>query len=185
MSGVTTSAAVEVHGDVGGKVVVPGGLVVAVSGHRHLVPGSEGWVEAELERLMSKLTPSVAISGMALGVDAIWARIALAHGVALHAYVPFPEQSLPWRSADKAAYDELLSRAARVVTIAPTWRKSAYAERNLAMVDACELLVAVYDGRGRGGTAHCLATARAPSRDVVLVEPLARRTTLRRWSRAA
>ena len=50
MSGVTTSAAVEVHGDVGGKVVVPGGLVVAVSGHRHLLPGSEGWVEAELER---------------------------------------------------------------------------------------------------------------------------------------
>ena len=183
MGAVTTSAAVEVHGDVGGKVVVPGGLVVAVSGHRHLVPGSEGWVEAE--RLMSKLTPSVAISGMALGVDTTWARIALAHGVALHAYVPFPEQSLPWRSADKAAYDELLSRAARVVTIAPTWRKSAYAERNLAMVDACDLLVAVYDGRGRGGTAHCLATARARSRDVVLVEPLARRTTLRRWSRAA
>lgn len=154
--------------------------VAAVTGHRQLSPDQQLFVESELERVMDKLAPQVAISGMALGVDTWWAEIALERGVALHAYVPFPTQASRWPAAAQDRYRGLLELAAEVVTIAPTYRRRVFQERNEAMVDACDVLVGVWDGRHTGGTWNCLEYARRVGRELVLVDPASRRTVRRR-----
>jgi len=153
--------------------------IAAVTGHRQLSPDQQLFVESELDRVMEKLAAGVAISGMALGVDTLWAEIALERGVALHAYVPFPAEADRWPAAAQERYLRLLELAAEVVTVAPSYRPSAFQERNEAMVEACDVLAGVWDGRRTGGTWNCLEDARRVGRELVLVDPASRRTVRR------
>ncbi|MHB1784106.1 MAG: SLOG family protein [Acidimicrobiales bacterium] len=153
--------------------------IVAVTGHRQLPPDQQLFVESELDRVMEKLAAEVAISGMAPGIDTWWAEIALERGVALHVYVPFPAQADQWPAAAQERYLRLLELATEVVTVAPSYRPSAFQERNQAMVDACDVLVGVWDGRQTGGTWNCIEYARRVGRELVLVDPASRRTVRR------
>jgi uncharacterized phage-like protein YoqJ len=154
--------------------------IAAVTGHRQLSPDQQLFVESELDRVMEKFAAEVAISGMALGVDTWWAEIALERGVALHAYLPFPAQADRWPTEAQERYLRLLELATEVVTVAPTYRPSAFQERNQAMVEACDVLVGVWDGRRTGGTWNCLEYARQVGRELVLVNPASRRTVQKR-----
>lgn len=154
--------------------------IASVTGHRQLPADQQLFVESELDRVMEKLGAEVAISGMALGVDTWWAEIALERRVALHAYVPFPAQADRWPAAAQERYVRLLELAAEVITVAPSYRPSAFQERNEAMVDACDVLVGVWDGRRTGGTWNCIEYARRVGRELVLVDPASRRVVRKR-----
>ena len=100
---------------------------VAVTGHRpqHLSAEDSLWIIGEFERLMVKLSPSVAISGMALGADTWWAQAAPGSartGTRLRAV---PEQDSRWRASDRKIYKDLLSRAAEITVVCPGYNPSA------------------------------------------------------------
>ena len=156
-------------------------MIVAVTGHRpqHLRVEDGYWIQGEFDRLTAKLQPEIGISGMALGADTWWADAVLRAAVPLHAYVPFPGQDARWREDDRIFYRKLLAEATKVVTVCPEYRPSAFEERNRAMVDACDLLIAAWNGKRSGGTFNALQYALRVGRDVVYVDPV-RRTTTRR-----
>ena len=139
-------------------------MILAGTGHRP--PKLGGYSPAAFSRVLSlcseslsQLAPSLVISGMALGFDQALAQAALDLSIPFDAFVPCPSQPCLWPASSRALYDHLLSRARSVRIISPTYSPSCMQARNVAMVNACTDLLALWDG-SPGGTANCLAYAR-------------------------
>ena len=162
----------------------PGCCRVGVTGHRKLGE-AEAWVDAVLRRWFRDLRVThgdrlVAVSAVAVGADTLFAEAALALGIRLEVVIPYAgyaDDFPPGRARER--YAGLRTRAA-VVHAMPHTRKGAdaYMDAGVWIVDHCDLLVAVYDGRapGRtGGTADVVHYARTAGRKLVQVDPLRRR----------
>ncbi|MBD5130638.1 MAG: DUF1273 domain-containing protein [Ruminococcaceae bacterium] len=115
-------------------------------------------------------------TGMALGVDTWAAEAVLEHkkahpGIKLTAVIPCPEQSDKWTDEDKARYRSILERCDRTMTISPHYTKDCMLKRNRALVELCDVLVAVYDGK-RGGTQYTVNFAKKSGKSTVLIAPM-------------
>jgi len=159
---------------------------VALTGHRTLSIAEYGFAEEELVRLAVKLRDehgtTTAISGMAVGADALWADAALQAGLQLWAYIPFPQQEEDrrWTAEDRADWAHLRSRAEREVVLGDHYDVRLLHARNDAMLRDADLLIAVCDPRRTvGGTASTLKKARKAAKPIVIVDIVARRTSLK------
>lgn len=149
-------------------------MIIALTGHRPDKLGNEWnmdgpisqYLMKEFKTILDKLKPDGVISGMALGADMIWAQAAVDMKVPFLAAVPFRGQESKWPHKTQEYYRELLSMAYRVVYTSDgehaSWK---FQERNKKMVDACTLLVAVWDGTN-GGTANCYKYAKSIGREI-------------------
>lgn len=160
-------------------------LRVGVSGHRRLADpaGVADDVDRALDGLDGGPARLVAVSSLAEGADRVVAERVLARSGGLEAVLPLPVEDYAADFDDPATrqeYDALLARA-DTVTVVPAdpgdaSREAAYARAGTAVLDRCDVLLALWDGlpaRGRGGTAEVVAQARATGRPVVVV-PVAR-----------
>lgn len=170
-----------------------GRLVVGVTGHRRL--GDEAalarTVDAALDELESGARVRggrvclVVLSPLAEGADRLVARRVLARpGGALEAVLPMSEK----RYAEDfevpgsvAQFRELLALAGKVHRLPRSAdRAKAYGAAGRYVVDHCDVLVAVWDGRlgdGPGGTADAVAYARESGRPVRVVDPSSPRSS--------
>jgi uncharacterized phage-like protein YoqJ len=159
---------------------------VMVTGHRpqHLSEGAQVWAAGELERLAFKLADDgmeVGISGLALGADTWWASAVLAAGVPLWSFVPFPQQADKWSRTDQATWQYLQGRSARVWEIAPRYSVQALHARNDRMLDAADLVIAVWDPfHQTGGTASCVQKALGRGLPIVHVDVSRQVTVMKR-----
>jgi uncharacterized phage-like protein YoqJ len=165
---------------------------VAVTGHRpqHLKLEDGYWIQHEFDRLIKKIRPTIAISGMALGADTWWANAAVTmlppYGpVSLHAYVPFPGQDERWREDDRIFYRQMLAQATEIITVCLEYSPAAFELRNRAMIDNCDLLIAAWNGKRSGGTFNAVTYAKKKDMDIVYVDPVRRVTTISRSSESA
>ncbi|MEW4528078.1 hypothetical protein [Maioricimonas sp. JC845] len=173
-------------------------LRIGVTGHRNLSDAA-GVAEA-VARLLEQIehtlraqsrTPldRVVVSPLAKGADRIVAEEVLKReGTSLEVLSPFPLDEYRRDFAepdDLAEFERLLSRAdlVRCVTTSPPpqnasddeqsdWRNRGYLRVGRAVVDACEILIAVWDGkqaRGMGGTADVIEYALRQRRTVIWV----------------
>jgi hypothetical protein len=157
------------------------GVRVGVTGHRDLV--LDFALLDRLDALLDQLGPRaglVAVSSLAEGADRVLARRVLDGGGQLEVLLPLPaddyEDDFETESSHRAFHD-LLAAADRVTVIPPDpdddgTREAAYERAGLAVVDACDVLVALWDGgasRGRGGTAEIVQAARDRGRRVEVV----------------
>jgi len=137
---------------------------VAVTGHRPTKLGYEfehvGPYTDALKLLFTdffcKNDVELAITGMALGVDQIFAVCAIRCKVPVLACLPCPEQSERWSKKAQADWNMILRH--RLVTyevVSKAYTPKCMQQRNEFMVDACDLLLAVWDESG-GGTAKCV-----------------------------
>ena len=122
-------------------------------------------------------------SALAEGADRLVASRVLARPRSrLVAVLPLPPADYAADFADstsQAAFDRLLARADQVVITSlegepPVTREEAYERAGRAVVDGCNVLVAVWDGkpsRGRGGTAELVSYARSLGRPVAWIRP--------------
>lgn len=116
-------------------------------------------------------------SGMALGVD-IWCAQAvlelkrLRPEITLTAVIPCPEQDEKWSAADKALYRSILGQCSDVICVSRTYTRDCMFERNRRLVDLCDLLLAVYDGKS-GGTQYTVEYAHKKQRKVIVIPPKA------------
>jgi len=103
------------------------------------------------------------ISGMALGVDTWWAVQLLKYEVPLSAYVPFWEQGRKWAESDRRTWGQIIgaARDVKVFGRSEPYDVNLFGQRNQGMVDDCDLLLAVADGSGTGGSHRTLAYAKA------------------------
>lgn len=162
-------------------VEVPGPPhILAVTGHRPKKLGNEWDGEGPVSRwLWDKMIdivfdehPTAMISGMALGVDQLWARIAIFLGKPLIAAVPFIGQEKVWPQDSRERYDKIIMKAASVINVSGDffYKREYMQKRNEWMVDHCQALVAVWDGSS-GGTANCVAYAEEVGRRIIWIDP--------------
>jgi hypothetical protein len=151
-----------------------GELWVGVTGHRDVAHPDE--VAAAVDAVLDSLagdqgTPLVAVSGLAEGADRLVARRVLARpGGRLVALLPLDPADYVADFADVASVQEFTDLLAaadeyEVIRGAPSddWtREAAYERAGHAMLDRCDVLLALWDGqpgRGRGGTAEMVFEA--------------------------
>ncbi|MFI5492597.1 hypothetical protein [Actinoplanes sp. NPDC051859] len=132
---------------------------IGFTGHQGLTGATRRAVTAALAAFLADLADDdlVAITSLAEGADQIFALTVLAAGGRLHVIVPSLgyEHTFTDEQAQRN-YFALLSQASETTSLpfaAPS--EDAYLATGQAVVDRCDRLVAVWDGRpavGKGGT---------------------------------
>lgn len=115
-------------------------------------------------------------TGMALGVDTWGAEAVLSlqkkhPEVRLYAMIPCRGQENKWSAADKQRYARILQLCSKVLCISPEYTSDCMHKRNRALVDICDFLVAVYDGRS-GGTQYTVNYAEKQGKRVIVIPPV-------------
>lgn len=171
------------------------GFAIAIVGHRLDRIENPERVAARIGEILERVAPAVGgaaalrlVSALAEGADRLAASAALAFGVSLDAILPFPaeEYERDFKRADsRVEFRALLGRAASVLVLdgAPGARDRAYEAAGMALLDNCDLLVAVWDGgagRGRGGTREVIDEAARRAIPIVTIRPDGEAAALRR-----
>lgn len=154
-------------------------MKIAVTGHR---PGDlygynmscPEWnaIRRILHDILIEEQATLAITGMALGVDQVFAEAAIIAGVPFLAAVPCDGQESRWPAESQKRYNQLLELADEVVVVTPgQYTNRCMQDRNIFMTDNCDKLVAVWNGKQSGGTYNCLQYALRIGREVIYVEP--------------
>jgi len=161
----------------------PASVRIGVTGHRSFddVPAVRATVAELVAGWLDRHGPPLDVwSSLAEGADRLVAEAVLAADPSSRLMVVLPLAPDDFRddfatSESLAEFDGLLARAATVEVTGPDetgTRESAYARAGLAMLDAVDVLVAVWDGaepRGLGGTGEVVAAARTAGREVVVI----------------
>lgn len=148
--------------------------VCCVTGHR-VIPGAE---KARVEgRLREEIRQAIAdgftvfLSGFADGVDLMFARAVLEEKAVrphlrLVAAIPHAERL----RQGGTEFQELYARCDSARILSPRYHRSCYALRNQYMVRHSQRVIAVYDGRGQGGTIQTLRMATSAMREIRRIE---------------
>lgn len=114
---------------------------------------------------------TVFITGMALGVDTLFAEIAIDLKIPFIAAIPFVGQHLRWPFKSREKYNSLLAKATEIVNVSGDDQyKPEYMQlRNMWMVDNCDHLIAIWDGSS-GGTANCVRYAQG-KKPIIQINP--------------
>lgn len=143
-------------------------MIVGVTGHRG-VEQEPGELDRFARLFVALSGATKIISGMALGWDMAVAKAALDLDVPLIAAVPFPQQAERWPMGEQAQWLRCLNAAEKINIGGPGYDDRLYLDRNKWIVDHSTRLGALYDGRERGGTRHCVLYAQSEG---VMVDPL-------------
>ena len=112
-------------------------------------------------------------SGMARGVDLWCAEIVIElkqkyPQIKLTAVIPCKSQSSKWSTEDKKRYETVLKQCDKVVYTSESYSQNCMLKRDRALVELCDILVAVFDG-SNGGTKYTVDYAGKMHRKVILV----------------
>lgn len=115
------------------------------------------------------------ICGMALGCDTYFAEIVLElkarRNVKLIAALSCAEQAMPWAQADKDRFIKILSQCDDCFFSGIAHTEGCEKQRNQLIVDKSDVLIAVYGGARRSGTAQTIALAEAKNIPVIIFDP--------------
>ena len=154
--------------------------VVSFAGHRRLeVPDTAARSLADALAGLRSQVPGewIGVSSAAVGSDLLFARCVLDLGMPWRAVLPLPQAEFQKDfSPDEWQRVEALLVGAESVTVigGSDVREEAYLDCGIEIVNACDVLVALWDGepaRGRGGTAEVVAFARECGKPLVIIDP--------------
>ena len=155
-------------------------MLIAVTGHRPNKLNNEydgsgplsQKISNALQGIINTYKPSGLMSGMALGVDMLWAELAIKNNLDLIAAIPCANQESVWPKSSQDRYNAILSypKCKRHV-LNVTFTAGCMQERNIWMVDKCDLLTAVWDGSS-GGTGNCVKYAKKVKRQIIRINPM-------------
>lgn len=154
-------------------------MIVAVTGHRpeKFTRWTKKLARYALHDALDKIAlehPRMTLlSGGARGVDlwaADWALDCHGHAVPFQFVLPALGHADRWSREEWVDFDRLHRRARpETVIVCEKLDGAAYLARNRYLVDHCNLLVAVYDGVSKGGTAYTVEYARRVGRETRMV----------------
>lgn len=119
-----------------------------------------------------------AITGMALGVDTVFALAVLElkaadYNIKLHCAIPCKNHSSKWSRAAVDQYNDILSKADKVTLVTDEeYKPWLMQKRNEYIVDTVDKLIAVWDGVSNGGTANCVKYAQKVGREIIKINPI-------------
>ena len=159
------------------ELVIPARIVIGVTGHRKLE--NEPLVVKEIHQIIERIkqlipslknTPLVfsILSPLAEGADRLVAREVLkVSGSQLEAILPLERDDYMEEFENlesRTEFEEFLSKASHIKRFPPqTSKKEAYAQAGRYVVDHCDVLIALWNGKtftGQGGTADIVHYAR-------------------------
>ncbi len=143
-------------------------MIVGTTGHRVVLqePGELlRFARLSVARMVLDGATEI-ITGMALGWDLAVAEAADQHGIPFCAAVPYPQQADRWPAADRARWERLLGRAARIDVGGQLPLTHLLHKRNHWIVGQCEELWAFWNG-SPGGTGNCVLYAAKTGRSMV------------------
>lgn len=154
-------------------------MIIAVTGHRpdklqneyNLKGPVSNWIRTELEKKVNQYRPDTMISRMALGVDTIWALLAIDLGIHLLAVLPFIGQEKKWPVESQNLYHKILAHKNTIVKVVcePGYSPWKMQKGNEWMTNECDTLLGVWDGSD-GGTKNCLDYAYSISKQVDIID---------------
>lgn len=160
-----------------------GNLKICVTGHRPSKLYGYNLRDLRWQRLKEKFKRILiendcdeAITGMALGVDTVFALAVLelkseGYNIKLHCAIPCRSYSCKWFKESVELYNDILSKADIVKLVAnEEYNPWLLQERNEYMVDLADKVIAVYNGLG-GGTANCIRYAEKVGKEIIFIEP--------------
>jgi uncharacterized phage-like protein YoqJ len=155
-------------------------VILAVTGHRPNKLGNEyslhgpytDRIKSRLFEILDEYKPDSIISGMALGVDQIWAICGIRKNIQVTAAIPFKKQESRWPPKSQSLYFKILDSNLVTPVIVSTgeYTRQKMQIRNQWMVDECDKLVAVWDGT-KGGTANCVKYAQSVNKEIIRIDP--------------
>lgn len=139
---------------------------VAVTGHRknrlnNKEKDVQYWVTGQIKNLIGCYDNIELISGMAQGVDQIAAVAAIMTGVPVYCYFPYKHKL---SNTEK----NIVNNAAEVRYEAEKFQPDVFIRRDRRMVDDCDLLIVVWDGKPWGGTYETYKYALECGKDILL-----------------
>ena len=116
------------------------------------------------------------ICGMAQGSDLYFGESVLKlrqryEDVTLEAARPCETQSKGWREEEQNRYRSILEQCNYETLVQHSYTPGCMQRRNRYMVDRSELVIAVYNGEPKGGTAQTLSYALRNHRKIHILEP--------------
>lgn len=156
----------------------PAGPRLGIVG-RQSRPGADwGWTARRLREALAGPPAALrAFSSLAAGADQLFAREALALGIPVAAVIPMPDYARCFAPEDLPAYHDLPARCDPEILAGEAADEEAFFAAGRRVAEACDLLVAVWDGKpagGRGGTADAVAYGLEIGRPILHLNPLTR-----------
>jgi hypothetical protein len=151
--------------------------MVGMTGHQGLPEHTAELVTVALRDKLRAHTPHlVGVTMLGPGADQLFAQVLLELGGSLYVVVPATRYRDGFEdAAARRGYDELYARATYFERLDFTEStEHAHMEGGKVVVDRCELLMAVWDGkpsRGLGGTADVVSYARQRGVRVEVIWP--------------
>jgi len=160
-------------------------MIVGVTGHRpdklwgygdNARPHEEK-LEAYLKGKLIELGATEAVTGMALGVDTVFARAAISlkdsgYSIKLTCAIPCRNQTAKWFNKKHIdEYNYILSRADNIVLVSDCeYNSTVMQKRNEWMVDYSDVMIAVWDG-SKGGTGNCVRYVKSKNKPIIEIRP--------------
>lgn len=158
-------------------------MKICVTGHRpNRLYGydlnDQRWqkLKSQFKEILKEKRCDEAISGMALGVDTIFALAVLelkdeGYDIKLHCAIPCKNQSCKWGKESVNLYRFILSKADVVKLVSDEeYKPYLMQRRNEYMVQRSDCVIAVWDG-SKSGTGNCVRYAEEQGREIVRIEP--------------
>jgi len=162
-------------------------------GHRpHKFPWKDNEADARCVALKAELAEQIVelagagvtqfLSGMAEATDT-WAALSVLDlreknsAIKLHCILPCTAQAEKWSASSQELYRSILERADSIVYVSREYHKNCMLDRNRFLVEHASILLAVYNGERRGGTAATLRYARKMGREIIVIDPITRNIT--------
>lgn len=147
-------------------------MILVGTGHRPKYLGGYGKdIRHILEDIclieLKRLSPSLIISGGALGWDIALAKTAISLNIPLDMYIPCKEYESKWPLESQLIYREVLNKANNVIYISDTYHISLLNKRNKYMIDRADIVLALFNGNPKGGTYNAVRYAQLKGKHIV------------------
>ena len=137
-------------------------------------------LKEELNEQITKLAEAGVtdfFSGMAEGTDTYCAQIVLDlrrknPALNLHCVLPCEGQADSWSDSAQERYHTIVGQADFVDYVSRKYYDGCMLARNRRLVDQAGILLAVYNGERRGGTAATVRYAQKAGREIIMIDPL-------------
>ncbi|HKQ50780.1 MAG TPA: hypothetical protein VJT74_00325 [Pyrinomonadaceae bacterium] len=122
--------------------------------------------------------PLTGITSLAIGADQLFAEIIAQHGGSVEVVIPFDDYEERFKEAGKSQYWRLLHAASKIEVLQREGSdEEAYLAAGRRIVDLCDILIAVWDGKpasGLGGTADVVRYASQTRTSLIHLNPVSR-----------
>jgi hypothetical protein len=152
-------------------------VILGITGHQVLPAQAKSYAIDNLRLIMETATgPLVGVSSLAAGADQLFADVVLELGGTLKAILPCKGYEATFEKAEDRGHFERLLAHAGTAEVLPheSASEDAFFDAGRRVVDAVDLLVAIWDGapaRGRGGTADVVQYAVDRGRPTMILWP--------------